>query len=1280
MTATLDEAARPEATEFTVEVADGTAVAGTDFAAVPDFALEIPAGRTSGSATFRLTTSAFDNDVSAPNKTLQVTASTVSGLAVDPVGGLTVTIADDEDAPVAKLVLTPASIREDGGVSRVTATLDRPSSADTTVTVSAVPVDPAVDGDFELSFNRTLTIAAGETESAAADTVTITAVDNDVAAPVKRVTVSGVATNSQRVVDPGDVTLTVTDNDQASTTATLSVSPADVQEGGTETITVTAELDGAARTVDTVITVSVGTGTASASDFTPVENVTLTIPAGQKSGTADFTLATVDDETDEPDETVRVTGRTTGLRMAPSGGVTVTIGNDDPDPRVTLVLTPDSISENGGSSRVKAMLSHPSSAATTVEVSAAPGGDAVAGNFRRSGSRLTIPAGATESTGTVTISGVDNNAFDAAPRSVTVSGAASNAEGVEQPAAQTLTIEDDDRPSTMVTLTVSPDRVAEDGGARRLTVTGTLNGAPETADTEVTLTVDAGAAAEAVEAVLTIPEGRRSATAALALTPDDNDIDEPDREVAVNAAITSQSSDSQLTGLNPSSLTVTVTDDDERGVTVSMSALEIREGPDGGASYTVVLGSAPTSTVTVTPSTQSQPADANVTVQPSSLDFTASDWNEPQMVTVTAVDDPDVEEDAVFDIEHTVSGGDYETANVTAAPVTVTVLGFEEEDGSVMLRTPTSGETVVTVPEGTSVPAGTQVTLPSSASGENLTIQMIAPDHEALLDPPQGFRADGPVVDIEPEVPLVPGETAVVCLPGSGGDRVHRWDDSLDPPEWVELDPPPGGSPPGLACGVTDHFSLFALGSAPGEMAVQSWLSRFGRTVAQQIVVWVEDRLSAPREAGLRGKVAGRGLGGPAARPDPNLGHAGDGGAAAFGREGRARGMSGRELLTGTSFTLTGEETGAGSLAVWGRAAHSRFDGRESGASLDGEVTTMALGMDRATGPWTWGVSLARSEGRGTHRLDERSNRLSSSLTGLYPYVGYKSGNGVLLWGVAGYGEGDLELTLEGGDPQEARLTLAMAATGARGELLSGGDGFSLAVETDALFVRTSSGEAADLAATDADASRLRVGLEGSWTLATEEGARLRPALKAGLRHDGGDAETGLGIDLGGSLSWSDPALGFTTDLSAHGLLAHEAGGFAERGISGSLSWDRDPSSDRGLAVTVRQSLGSGASGGTDRLLERQTMAGLDRRAGGGSGGRFDAELGYGLPVLGNRFTGTPWVGFGLSGSDRDYTLGWRFRPLGGAGLNLGLEATRRESANDNRPEHAAVLRLRARW
>ena len=93
------------------------------------------------------------------------------------------------------LVLSPASVTENGGVSTVTATLSGASSQATTVTVSATAVSPAVAGDFALSTNTTLTIAADATASTGV--VTITGVDNSVDAPDKTVTVSATASNTQ---------------------------------------------------------------------------------------------------------------------------------------------------------------------------------------------------------------------------------------------------------------------------------------------------------------------------------------------------------------------------------------------------------------------------------------------------------------------------------------------------------------------------------------------------------------------------------------------------------------------------------------------------------------------------------------------------------------------------------------------------------------------------------------------------------------------------------------------------------------------------------------------------------------------------------------------------------------------------------------------------------------------------------------------------------------------------------------------------------------------------
>ena len=67
-------------------------------------------------------------------------------------------------------------------------------------------------------------------------------------------------------------------------------------------------------------------------------------------------------------------------------------------------------------------------------------------------------------------------------------------------------------------------------------------------------------------------------------------------------------------------------------------------------------------------------------------------------------------------------------------------------------------------------------------------------------------------------------------------------------------------------------------------------------------------------------------------------------------------------------------------------------------------------------------------------------------------------------------------------------------------------------------------------------------------------------SLEVGMRHDGGDAETGFGVDIGAGLAWTDPASGMKAKVDARGLLTHEANGFRERGIAGSLARDPAPS------------------------------------------------------------------------------------------------------------------------
>ena len=79
---------------------------------------------------------------------------------------------------------------------------------------------------------------------------------------------------------------------------------------------------------------------------------------------------------------------------------------------------------------------------------------------------------------------------------------------------------------------------------------------------------------------------------------------------------------------------------------------------------------------------------------------------------------------------------------------------------------------------------------------------------------------------------------------------------------------------------------------------------------------------------------------------------------------------------------------------------------------------------------------------------------------------------------------------------------------------------------------------------------------------------------------------------------------------------------------------------------------------------------------------RLEGEPGCGLPLFGGGFTGTPNVGFGLSDSARDYTLGWRLTPArGDSGFEVNLDATRRETTGGNAPpEHGVMLRGAIRW
>ena len=492
-------------------------------------------------------------------------------------------------------------------------------------------------------------------------------------------------------------------------------------------------------------------------------------------------------------------------------------------------------------------------------------------------------------------------------------------------------------------------------------------------------------------------------------------------------------------------------------------------------------------------------------------------------------------------------------------------------------------------------------------------------------------------------------------------------------------------------------------------------IARFGRTAAVHIVEQVEERVNAPRAPGFDGRVAGRQikrdmgqqfaldflqqLGGgygyqqgqrggqmtAAGTNDPRFGNGGMtsslGPQNAIGGamnpsgsmqglhpgqsydHGMGMGLGSDRLLQGSSFALNRATSSGGVLSFWSRSAQSQFYGQDGALALNGDVRTSMFGADYSKGRMVTGVSLSHSRGLGRYAGVD-SGQVNSAVTGLYPWVGYKASERVTVWTVAGYGAGGLMLSPGAGTPIETGLSMALAAGGGRGQILGGGEGFGLAFKADTLWVgmrtKAATGPGGNLDSTTAAVSRLRTALEGSQSMTIASRMALTPSVEIGIRQDGGDAETGRGMDLGAGLVLADGVTGLAVDIRVRRLLVHQAEGFAESGMSISVSYNPTPSTPLGFTARVSPAWGGDAMSGAEALWGRESMSGMgqDQLLGGG-GNRLDTEVGYGLPI-GSRFVGTPRAGVRTS----DYRIGYGMQVLeqGKLNLQLGVDAERRES------------------
>ncbi len=592
---------------------------------------------TDGVAEAALSVATDDDAVAEAGGTVTATVQSGTGYTVGASATAQVAVTDNDERGV-RVSPTALTVLEGGTATYEVELTSQPTDGvDVTVTASG---DATVD-QGTLSFTTT--------NWSTAQTVTVTG-SQDTDAAVGSATITHEATGGDYQKVAGDrVNVTVTDDDTASTVVTLSVNDTEVAEDSSgEQMEVTATLDGATLGTATAVTVSVAGGTATAGeDFSEVSAFTVTIAAGDASGTGTFTLAPVNDDVDESDETVTVSGAVTGLTVNPSGGLTLTITDDD-ERGVRVSPTALTVREAGTATYEVVLDSQPTD---RVDVTVTASGDATV-----DAQTLSFTTENWSTAQTVTVTGSQDT--DATAGSATITHEANGGDYVDV-AGDTVnvTVTDDDQPATtQIALELDPGTVPEGAGATAITVTAKLSGDARAAPTEVTVSVTgdtatAGADFAAVAPVtLTIAAGQATATASFTLTPVDDAVDEADETLVVSGV---------------TAATLTLGDDDERGVTVQPTDLHLRPGER--KSYTLRLSSEPTATAMVQVIV---PPDRifDLTFEPATLTFTPATWQIPQTVDVTAHADASATR---LELEHAVSGGDYD--QLPAQPVAVSI-------------------------------------------------------------------------------------------------------------------------------------------------------------------------------------------------------------------------------------------------------------------------------------------------------------------------------------------------------------------------------------------------------------------------------------------------------------------------------------------------------------------------------------------------------------------------------------------------------------------------------
>ena len=269
----------------------------------------------------------------------------------------------------------------------------------------------------------------------------------------------------------------------------------------------------------------------------------------------------------------------------------------------------------------------------------------------------------------------------------------------------------------------------------------------------------------------------------------------------------------------------------------------------------------------------------------------------------------------------------------------------------------------------------------------------------------------------------------------------------------------------------------------------------------------------------------------------------------------------------------------------------------------------------------------------------------------MYPYLQWTGTGGNLeVWGIGGFGSGEAEAN---GATEDLSMSLGMVGMRAQLMASSGGLDVDLIGDAGVTKISTAVGQSASLSDLEASVQRLRIGLEASKTSDLGNGLFVTPYAELAGRIDGGDGETGNGLEVAGGLR----IVGGRAGLEARGrfLAVHTGEEVKEHGLSLVAYVRPMGAGGQGLSLSLAPRLGADTQM-SNNMWREESMN--DIRFSSKAGAAVKAEIGYGLvhPAVSNILV-TPFGTMDMAGSEkRRMRLGARFGSISSNSNLLSFE------------------------